>query len=106
MKPSQRPHRRGGIVHTYQKYDPKRFPSPTQPAPDIVSGAFEHWLIISLLIALLAHAAFMSQSSALFDGMFDATSDQPTSGPDLQPRAHGHDPRPGPECQASLLRCD
>ena len=35
----------GGIVHTYQKYDPKRFPSPTQPGPDVVSHAFEHWLM-------------------------------------------------------------
>ena len=37
------PHR-GGIVHTYQQYDPARFPSPTQPPPDIVSPAFEHLL--------------------------------------------------------------
>ena len=21
----------GGVIHTYQKYDPQRFPSPTQP---------------------------------------------------------------------------
>ena len=35
----------GGVIHTYQKYDPKRFPSPTQPPPDLVSGAFEHWLV-------------------------------------------------------------
>ena len=34
----------GGIIHTYQKYDPKNFPSPTQPPPDVVSGAFEHML--------------------------------------------------------------
>ena len=34
----------GGIIHTYQKYDPQRFPSPTQPPPDLVSGAFEHML--------------------------------------------------------------
>ena len=34
----------GGIVHTYQKYDPKTFPSPTQPPPDMVSPAFEHML--------------------------------------------------------------
>lgn len=32
----------GGVVHTYQKYDPGRFPSPTQPPPDLVSPAFEH----------------------------------------------------------------
>jgi uncharacterized protein with von Willebrand factor type A (vWA) domain len=34
----------GGIIHTYQKYDPKNFPSPTQPPPDMVSSAFEHML--------------------------------------------------------------
>ena len=34
----------GGIIHTYQKYDPQHFPSPRQPAPDVVSGAFEHML--------------------------------------------------------------
>ncbi len=34
----------GGVIHTYQKYDPKRFPSPTAPPPDLVSGAFEHLL--------------------------------------------------------------
>jgi len=34
----------GGIVHTYQKFDPKNFPSPTQAPPDLVSPAFEHML--------------------------------------------------------------
>src|SRR5947209_14330722 len=34
----------GGIIHTYQKYDPAQFPSPTQPPPDLVSPAFEHLL--------------------------------------------------------------
>jgi uncharacterized protein with von Willebrand factor type A (vWA) domain len=34
----------GGIIHTYQGYDPKNLPSPTQPPPDVVSGAFEHML--------------------------------------------------------------
>ncbi len=38
------PNRLGGIIHTYQKYDPVRFPSPTQPPPDLVSPAFEHLL--------------------------------------------------------------
>ena len=38
------PRHRGGIVHTYQQYDPARFPSPTQPPPDVVSPAFEHML--------------------------------------------------------------
>jgi uncharacterized protein with von Willebrand factor type A (vWA) domain len=34
----------GGIIHTYQKYDPVHFPSPTAPPPDLVSPAFEHLL--------------------------------------------------------------
>lgn len=34
----------GGIIHTYQAFDPKTFPSPTAPPPDLVSGAFEHML--------------------------------------------------------------
>lgn len=34
----------GGVVHTYQKFNPIEFPSPTQPPPDLVSGAFEHAL--------------------------------------------------------------
>ena len=35
----------GGVIHTYQKYDPRQFPSPTQPPPDAVSPAFEHILM-------------------------------------------------------------
>lgn len=34
----------GGVIHTYQRYDPKNFPSPTQPPPDVVSTAFDHLL--------------------------------------------------------------
>src|SRR5271156_3453202 len=34
----------GGIIHTYQKFDPVQFPSPTAPPPDMVSPAFEHLL--------------------------------------------------------------
>ncbi|MCA9251612.1 MAG: hypothetical protein KDA54_10820 [Phycisphaerales bacterium] len=34
----------GGIIHTYRKYDPVRFPHPAQEAPDMVSPAFEHML--------------------------------------------------------------
>jgi uncharacterized protein with von Willebrand factor type A (vWA) domain len=34
----------GGIIHTYQKYDPINLPSPTAPPPDLVSPAFEHLL--------------------------------------------------------------
>ncbi len=36
--------RLGGIIHTYQRYDPANFPSPTAPPPDLVSPAFEHLL--------------------------------------------------------------
>src|SRR3972149_670001 len=50
----------GGIIHTYQKYDPRNFPSPTQPPPDLLSGAFEHLLTFGSLRELtdeeLAHA--------------------------------------------------
>ncbi len=35
----------GGVIHTYQKFDPKKFPSPTEPPPDLVSPAFEHMLM-------------------------------------------------------------
>ena len=41
---SQKKSRVGGIIHTYQKFDPRNFPSPTQPPPDLVSPAFEHFL--------------------------------------------------------------
>ncbi|MGL4421184.1 MAG: hypothetical protein ACRCZF_11005 [Gemmataceae bacterium] len=34
----------GGIIHTYQKYDPLNIPSPTAPPPDLVTPAFEHLL--------------------------------------------------------------
>jgi uncharacterized protein with von Willebrand factor type A (vWA) domain len=37
-------HRPGGIIHTYQKYDPRNLPSPLAPQPDVLSGAFEHML--------------------------------------------------------------
>src|SRR5438105_15874614 len=35
----------GGIIHTYQKFDPVNLPSPTAPPPDLVSPAFEHLLM-------------------------------------------------------------
>ena len=38
-------HHAGGVIHTYQRYDPQRFPSPTQPPPDMVSPALEHMLM-------------------------------------------------------------
>ncbi len=34
----------GGIIHTYRKFDPLNFPSPTTAPPDVVSAAFEHLL--------------------------------------------------------------
>ncbi|MCZ2343094.1 MAG: hypothetical protein LC104_15080 [Bacteroidales bacterium] len=37
-------HKLGGVIHTYQKYDPINIPSPHQPPPDLVSPAFEHLL--------------------------------------------------------------
>ncbi|HEX4132502.1 MAG TPA: hypothetical protein VHZ24_20895 [Pirellulales bacterium] len=42
--PHHKPAALGGVIHTYQKYDPAHFPSPTQPPPDLVSGAMEHML--------------------------------------------------------------
>ena len=44
QQPRPMPHI-GGIIHTYQKYDPANFPPPTQPPPDVVSPAFEHFLM-------------------------------------------------------------
>jgi uncharacterized protein with von Willebrand factor type A (vWA) domain len=38
------PKRVGGVIHTYQRFDPTKLPSPTQPPPDLVSPAFEHLL--------------------------------------------------------------
>lgn len=35
-------YRPGGIIHSYQKYDPTQFPSPTEAPPDMVTPAFEH----------------------------------------------------------------
>jgi uncharacterized protein with von Willebrand factor type A (vWA) domain len=34
----------GGVIHTYQRYDPANIPSPRQTPPDLVSSAFEHLL--------------------------------------------------------------
>lgn len=34
----------GGVIHTYQKYDPVHFPSPTAPPPDMVSPLFEQMM--------------------------------------------------------------
>jgi len=34
----------GGIVHSYQRYDPARIPPPRPPAVDLVTPAMEQWL--------------------------------------------------------------
>ena len=34
----------GGVLHTYTKYDPVKFPSPTQPAPDVVSPLMDQMM--------------------------------------------------------------
>ena len=38
------PNRLGGVIHTYQKYDPINIPGPNGEPPDLVSAAFEHYL--------------------------------------------------------------
>ena len=40
----ENPNRLGGVIHTYQKYDPLNIPSPNAPPQDMVSPAFEHLL--------------------------------------------------------------
>jgi uncharacterized protein with von Willebrand factor type A (vWA) domain len=35
---------RGGVIHTYQQYDPARIPSPNAEPADLVSPTFEHLL--------------------------------------------------------------
>ncbi len=35
----------GGIIHSYQQYDPKNFPSPTSEPPDLATPAMEHLLM-------------------------------------------------------------
>lgn len=32
----------GGVVHSYQRYDPQRFPPPTEPGPDVAGAAMRH----------------------------------------------------------------
>ena len=44
----------GGVIHTYQRYDPTKIPSPRQPPPDLVSSAFEHMLAYGDLNELTA----------------------------------------------------
>src|SRR5262249_60267243 len=42
--PMSTQHGPGGVIHTYQKFDPANFPSPPAPPPDLVSHAFDHLL--------------------------------------------------------------
>ncbi|MEM9166172.1 MAG: hypothetical protein AAGB48_04025 [Planctomycetota bacterium] len=41
---SKKQRRVGGLIHSYQKYDPGTFPSPTAPPPDVAGAAFDHML--------------------------------------------------------------
>jgi len=34
----------GGLIHSYQRYDPRNFPPPTAPPPDIAGAAMEHMM--------------------------------------------------------------
>jgi uncharacterized protein with von Willebrand factor type A (vWA) domain len=56
----------GGVIHTYQRYDPKAFPSPTEPPADLVSPAFDHLLAYGSLRELteeeLARAVHLDPS--------------------------------------------
>lgn len=43
-RPQSGNRRQGGVIHTYRKYDPQRFPMPDATPPDLVSPAFEHMM--------------------------------------------------------------
>ncbi|MFN4261246.1 MAG: hypothetical protein ACK4RK_18310 [Gemmataceae bacterium] len=62
-------HRLGGVIHTYQKFDPVKFPSPTAEPPDLVSTAFEHMLAYGSLRELtdeeLARAVHLDPSQIM-----------------------------------------
>jgi uncharacterized protein with von Willebrand factor type A (vWA) domain len=34
----------GGVIHSYQRYDPQNIPSPNQPPPDMTGAAFDHMM--------------------------------------------------------------
>lgn len=42
--PSSPPRHSGGIIHTYQQYDPAAIPPPSAASPDLISPVFEHLL--------------------------------------------------------------
>ncbi|MHC5001645.1 MAG: vWA domain-containing protein [Planctomycetota bacterium] len=56
----------GGVIHTYQRYDPKRLPPPLGDPPDVVSGAFGHLMTYGSLRRLteeeLARAVHLDAS--------------------------------------------
>ena len=43
-RPSGSHRKAGGVLHTYQKFDPQKFPSPTQPPQDFVSSLMNQML--------------------------------------------------------------
>ena len=43
-RPSDSHRKAGGVLHTYQKFDPQKFPSPTQPPHDFVSSLMNQML--------------------------------------------------------------
>jgi uncharacterized protein with von Willebrand factor type A (vWA) domain len=58
--------RLGGVIHTYQKYDPIELPPPGAPSPDLTTPAFEHLLAYGSLRRLteeeLANAVHLDPS--------------------------------------------
>jgi uncharacterized protein with von Willebrand factor type A (vWA) domain len=66
----------GGIVHTYLGYDPKHFPSPTAPPPDLAGAAFDHMLAFGDMSEFTAEE--LANAIHLDPSMF------PSLGPSLQ----------------------
>ncbi len=60
----------GGVIHTYQRYDARQFPSPTQPPPDLVSSAFASAL--SQPNTLIATVESFVSSGTIMDGLTGA----------------------------------
>jgi len=88
------PDRLGGIIHTYQKFDPVHFPSPTAPPPDLVSPAFGHLLFYGstrkLTAEVLARAVRIDP--------------QPDQGPGGEPGGPPGDPARAQGARSSKLR--
>ena len=81
----------GGVIHTYQKFDPTEFPSPTAPPPDMVSPAFEHLLYYGNMRRLTdEELALFLELVPVFDvALLDAGAL-----PGVALFTHGHGPRP------------